>query len=141
MASIYKISGVKWLLTPAKPSILGIIIWWEIRRIPYNILMLIIGIVGLVLVMLMMELSTSEFPPSPEDDFVPLIAVMGAATIANICYTGGWIVEIFARLRWKEKASHFGPIMWSVGMVFSTVVCFLPGLLHLLLWLACLMMK
>jgi hypothetical protein len=140
MSSVSNKPIVKWLLTPPKPEILNIIIWWEIRRILYNLLMLITGIMGLIFLLIIMDLNKSE-SSSSEADFVPLLAVLAGGIIANICYTIGWIAEIFAYLTWKEKARYFGPILWSFGTIFSIVLCFLPGFLYILSWLACLACK
>lgn len=118
---------------PAKSSPMDIIIWWEWRRLVYNLVMIVPGFLGLALVLGAVDLN-SDSSAGMEEGFDPgLSAVLGAIG-ANICYTGGWMAEILARWLWKEKAMHFGPIAWSLGMIFSILFCFVPFALHLLIW-------
>ena len=103
----------------------------------YNLLMLPVGVVGLMILMMVIPLRWPQPVPgasADEHDFVPFIAAIMGGFGANLCYTGGWIAEILARRLWKDKASHFGPIMWTLGTLFSIAVCFVPSILHLVLW-------
>jgi len=123
----------KWLLSPAKVNPpFHIVLWWELRRPIYNLAVLPFGVLGLLFTMVAIDLHLPD--PSPKEDFVPLLGVAGAAIGANMCYTGGCVVEFLARRRWKDKARRFGPIAWSAGSLFSIVMCFVPGLLHMTMW-------
>ena len=127
-----------WLAKPAPHATLKIIAWWETRRVIYNLLMLPAGIAGLMLVMVMISLRWPTPGPgvsADEHDFVPFIAAILGGFGANLCYTGGWMAEILARRFGREKASHIGPILWTLGTLFSIGVCFLPGILHLAVWI------
>lgn len=114
-----------------KEGILSIIIWWEIRRVLYNLIMLIVGIPATILLLIIMEIFNPSALESP-DDFVPFIAIIVSGTLANIFYTFGWITEIFKKLILKDKWPNFGPILWLCGMCFSIIICFLPSVLNLL---------
>jgi len=127
-------SFLQWLLTPAPLRIPAIIAWWEKRRIVYNLAMIVPGVVGLIFVLIVIPLNLTQ-EAAIDDDFVPLLAVFLGGIAANICYTGGWLAEIIARRLWQHKAEHFGPIAWSLGMGFSIALCFLPGLLHIAIWI------
>ena len=110
----------------------SVILWWELRRIPYNF---IVGICGF-LSLLLMGIS-GNIPPKPsfeEQDFEPLSIII-FAFLANIFYTGGWISEFIARKLWKEKAESFGPIAFSLGVIFSIFLAFLPGIASFLSWI------
>ncbi len=134
LAMIRKKDLRRWMFSPSKSKpYSNIIFWWEIRRIHYNIIMLFFGAVGFFFTLFMV----SVFSPSFDFDFfiaifagIPMFAIG-----ANILYTGGWVSEIIIRFLWKEKAEHFGPIMWTLGTAFSICVCFLPGMEHFVVWL------
>jgi len=109
----------------------SVIAWWEVRRIAYNI---IVGIVGFICLMAFLLLD--ELPPKPtfeEADWEPLSVIIGAI-VANICYTGGWVAELVARALWRERARSFGPIAFSLGLIFSLCVCLLPVAANLFSW-------
>lgn len=55
-----------------------------------------------------------------------MIAVIAYGIAANICYTGGWIGELFARSVWKQEAEHFGKIGFVLGIVFSILLTLTP---------------
>src|SRR5215469_15016092 len=69
------------------------IVWWEIRRIPFNLIILAAGIVSLATIELV-----GSYVVEPGDDAVePLLiwfGVMAYGLAANVCYTLGWLTEI-----------------------------------------------
>jgi hypothetical protein len=106
-----------------------IISWWEKRRITFN---LIIGGVGLFVCLLQIGIAsysehilgeTIGFPDPPVFIF-PAIIFYGIA--ANICYTAGWIVELFVKTIWKGRFKHFGKYAFALGLGFSVVLTILP---------------
>jgi hypothetical protein len=104
--------------------------WWEVRRVPYNI---VVGAVGLVSVGVMLGVAfTCErhggaaigLPGSP------LFAIAGVLTygiVANLCYTGGWIAELLVARLWRADTSQFGPIAFALGTGFSVFVTLMPA--------------
>lgn len=105
----------------------SIIAWWEFRRIAYNAIMLVVGVISLFIFGLL-DYLYSRAHPGALDDWVPLLSIMVAAFGANLFYTGGWISELIARALWRERARNYGPIMLSLGLLFSCAVCFLPSI-------------
>jgi hypothetical protein len=95
--------------------------------------MFVVGSIGLVIFMIIDD-AYARTQPHSDDDFVPLIAVIFCAVGANTCYTGGWVSELLARRLWGERARHYGPIMFSLGLVFSFALCFLPSVALGLSW-------
>src|SRR5262249_25965036 len=88
---------------------LSIIVWWESRRIAFNLL---VGLAGLpTLVILAFVMSASQ-------DWI-MQGVIAYGIAANVCYTAGCVSELVARRWWAEKAKHFGPILVTVGLAFS----------------------
>jgi hypothetical protein len=62
--------------------------------------------------------------PEPFSIFVvPLYGVL-----ANVCYTGGWIVEIVIRKLWRHEAERFAVTTFKLGLQFSLLLTAMPGL-------------
>jgi hypothetical protein len=62
----------------------------------------------------------------PGSPLFGLIAVIGYAMGANVCFTGGWITEILVKKLWGEKAGAFGTISFSLGLLFSMLLTLMP---------------
>lgn len=106
--------------------------WWEARRIPFN---LIVGIAGIlscivagVVVLGSYFLGNGDFDlPDP-----PLFAVFGVilyAIAANVCFTGGWLTELAVRKVWPDEADRFATFSFSLGLIFSVLLTLSPGIL------------
>jgi ABC-type branched-subunit amino acid transport system permease subunit len=105
--------------------------WWEARRVPFNLIVGSAGIVSVAVVSVVglgaYFLFNSDFGlPDP-----PLFAVFGViffALVVNICYTGGWIVELVIRTVWPEQADRFAELSLSLGVLLTILVTLLPGI-------------
>ena len=113
-----------------------IVLWWESRRLPFN---LIVGATGiLTCVFLLGEILLAEKIFGDDGGGSPILAVFGVfayGIMANICFTGGWISELLARHIWKEKAEHLGEIAFILGIAFSVILTLVPVLIFSLLLL------
>lgn len=107
-----------------------VIIWWELRRVLYNILVGFFGIISLCVFIYLASQRPKQFEDGPEP-----LAILFFGFAANLFYTGGWIGELIVRLLWRERAAFFGPIMFGVGLLFSIALCFLPPLIAALIWI------
>ena len=107
-----------------------IILWWELRRIAFNAIVGIVGIISVIVFLTLASQRPKQFEEGPEP-FAILIFGFGA----NLCYTGGWMAELVARSLWRERAAFFGPMMFSLGLLFSVTLCFLPPIVAALIWL------
>jgi hypothetical protein len=105
--------------------------WWESRRVPYN---LIVGSCGILTCMVVATISAAasilanvEFGlPNP-----PLFALVGIllyAIGANICYTGGWLVELVVRKISPREADRYASFTFFWGLVFSVLLTLSPGM-------------
>jgi len=113
-----------------------IIKWWELRRIPYN---LIVGATGLlpliVFVALFILFGEAEWggehqaPTLPDPPIFLLFQMMSYGIAANIFYTCGWFAEIVVRKIWNERAGAFGEISFALGLVFSVLLTLVPSVL------------
>lgn len=124
-----------WPFRPPHPPITWTrtILWWELRRIPYNILVGFCAIVSLVVFFLAIAGSGALAPGEDAVEPLGLLAALILAPIAiNICYTLGWIVELILRGISPTLSPHFGPILLAAGLAFSCLVVALPALF----WLA-----
>ena len=116
---------VRWLFeAPSEPlTALRIIGWWELRRIPYN---LVIGAFGIVsLVVFFASISTSGHLQPGEDAIEPLM-LMATPFLVNVCYTAGWLVDASARFVLPSLSPRFTVFLFRLGLGFSFIVISLP---------------
>jgi hypothetical protein len=120
-----KLSGISksWLFTvpdrERTPS--EIILWWESRRIPYNLIVGLFGLISLGIIALI-EINS----PYAMGTGFPLLCIIFFGLGANVFYTGGWIVELLARGMSKEPSRNLGSQLLLAGLVFSVLLDFIP---------------
>ena len=101
-----------------------VVVWWEIRRIPFNV---IIGLYGaLCLVIFFWAIATSGHLEPGEDAAEP-IALLAAPFGINILYTLGWLVEVPARLLIPGLSPRFGPLLLKLGLGLALFLITLPA--------------
>jgi hypothetical protein len=120
------------LRTRPSPSNWDIIAWWESRRVPYN---LIVGTAGITSAIIMLgtgyitEHLIGEAIGVPGSPFFAMLAVVAYGMIANICFTGGWALEIISRRVWGARAEAFGEIAFTWGTLCSVLLTLVPAAL------------
>ncbi|MFH1686266.1 MAG: hypothetical protein ABIE70_01935 [bacterium] len=71
-----------------------------------------------------------------EGDFDPFLSLLGPIAyglMANLCYTGGWILELLFRIFGQGDESAFLSRLWVYGTVGSAILTFaIPVLLGIL---------
>lgn len=102
-----------------------IILWWELRRIPYN---LIVGTTGLISLSLFYFFISRTNALKPGEDAVEPIALLAAPVVMNICYTAGWVVEGFLDKAHSDEDEVLGPNLLRSGLKLSLFVVILPSL-------------
>lgn len=116
----------KWLFSvpEGERSAGSIILWWELRRIPYNLLIGGVGFFSLILFFLFIGMS-GKLNPGEEavEPFVVFLAPFGM----NLCYTAGWVVELLVRDIWPESSKRVGLRLFKIGLIFSLVVVLIPS--------------
>jgi hypothetical protein len=117
----------RWLISrPDRPMRTSeVIVWWELRRIPYNVF---VGTAGAISLLLFFLFITWSGELKPGEDAVEPMALMVAPLAVNFFYTAGWIGELMLMLI-RRHGPHIGPILFVVGTVFSVAVVFLPAAL------------
>jgi hypothetical protein len=99
-----------------------IIVWWEIRRFAFNIIVLFSGILSLLLMSLVVK---------GVGDFISSLAIFGFAFLANLFYTGGWIVELFIK-KGKNDTSAWATKSFMIGTIFSICCTWVPPIIFLI---------
>lgn len=109
------------------------IVWWEKRRILFNLAVLAAGLAtGLII-----ELIGSRLAKPGGDVEEPLGIVAGVivyALAANACYTLGWITEIIWSGGDIARTEAIRPKAFRIGIIFSVVITLLPGILVPVAW-------
>jgi hypothetical protein len=108
------------------------ILWWESRRIPYN---LIVGTAGIctcvavvALALIAQEFFNSDFGlPDPPGLGVILVILYGI--MANVCFTLGWVTELLLRRMSMREANAFAENTFFCGLLFSVVLTLSPAVL------------
>jgi hypothetical protein len=109
-----------------------IIKWWEVRRFHFNAVVAVVGTLTCVLMItcgFVSEPIVGEAIGLPDGGIFIIFGILLYAIAANICYTGGWIVELFLVRRSPMQAQAFGPRAFRRGMKFSIGLTLFPALL------------
>ena len=103
---------------------LGILTWWESRRLLYNA---IVGATGSV-TLAVIAIADLVAPPQANGplSLSPLIPVFVYGVLANVCYTLGPIIEAILERVWKDQILPIGPALFRQGLAFSVGLTLLP---------------
>jgi hypothetical protein len=107
-----------------------IVRWWEERRLLYNI---IVGCVGAVTSVLMIscgfisEPLVGEAIGLPDPPILVPLGIIAYGIAANVCYTGGWVVELRLAKRGATSTSEFGIRAFRFGLIFSVALTLFPA--------------
>src|SRR2546430_979149 len=98
----------RWLFESApKPvSSWRVVAWWEVRRLPFN---LIIGTYAVACLILFEAAIHATGVLKPGEDAEEPIALLAAPILVNVLYTLGWLVEIPIRILMPNLSTRFGP--------------------------------
>src|SRR5262249_3435284 len=117
---------------PAPKTAWETIGWWEIRRIPYNMIVGITGVFTSICFVSIAAASDLFFHVDfgmPDPPIFTLFGVLIYGIGANLCYTGGWIVELLVRKLWPSYADQFARLVFGTGLVISVLLTLSPALL------------
>lgn len=109
----------------------AIIKWWELRRIPYNFIVGLAGMMGGAVSLALAFIADHRGieVPMPDPPIFLLILVLLYGIAANLCFTGGWISELLARWIWGRRAEAYGEIAFLFGTVFSVGLTLFPSVI------------
>ena len=126
--------ALSWLFArPALPrKWWQVIVWWELRRIPYNV---IVGIAGVISLVLFYVFITASGGLKPGEDAVEPLALVLAPILVNVAYTAGWVFEI-ALILLDRRDVGVGPALYKLGLAFSLCAVAVPSVFWGVIWLA-----
>ncbi len=138
MSSWSRLSVFAW---PKRSDWRSVVLWWELRRIPYNIL---VGTVGIVSMILTFWLIVASGELEPGEDAIEPIAWFGlpflGAIFFNVCYTAGWAVELIVRSNLEDgDQPTLAPSLLTAGLALSLAIVLAPAVLwsvaDIVIWL------
>ena len=105
------------------------VIWWEIRRILFNLVLLATGIVSLVLILFVLA-----WIPNSTDGIQSLFAIFMYFVSANVIYTLGWVSELIWSRGDTTRTIEVRPRVFRMGLMFSAGITLLPAFLAPAIW-------
>lgn len=127
-------------VTPADQSLAArstpwsAIVWWEIRRIPFNIALAVAGLASIAAI----HGVFGPLAPPGEDLIEPVllyVAVGLYAAAANAGYTLGWISELIWSGGDPARTQPFRTRVFYAGLVGSLALTLTPAAIAGLAWL------
>ena len=110
---------------PPRPTTAwSVVLWWELRRIPFNV---IVGLYGLVCLTAFFWAITTSGQLRPGEDAVEPLALLAAPFGINALYTLGWLVEVPSRQFVSDLSPQFGPLLLKLGLGFGLVCITAPA--------------
>ena len=106
-------------------SVFEIILWWEIRRILYNFIVLVSGVLSLII---MIKSASGIVVLEPGEDFYEPIMILIFGIVCNLAYTLGWLIEIIFK-----PGNSYAPKMFKRGLYFTLFWVFLPSTIWLII--------
>ncbi len=108
-----------------------VIRWWEGRRLFYNLAVGSTGLITCLLLVICAAISESmvgEPIGMPDGPLLGVFAIFFYATVANMCYTAGWITELLVRAAGKADAAEKVALKaFRLGVTFSVLLTLGPA--------------
>jgi len=115
---------------PGELNAWQVIKWWELRRIPYNLIVGATGIVAVVIMATVAAICQARIGVPMGIPDPPIIAVFAAfvfGVMANVCFTLGWAVELGIAQVWGSVPTRFGELAFALGLLGSMLLALLPA--------------
>ena len=109
---------------PARRRTVGaVLLWWEERRVAYNLIVGAVGCATIVATTLLFALPGNAGHP-------PLLVLLAGAVVygllANLCYFLGPLTELAMYRLWGDQAPRAGPALFRQGLLFSVGLTLFP---------------
>jgi len=98
--------------------------WWEARRLPFNLIVRVNGVLCLLVFFLAI---TSSGHLLPGEDAVGPVTLIAAPVLGNLPYPLGWLVEVQARRHVPDLSPRFGPLLWTLGLGIGLFLITVPA--------------
>src|SRR5580692_11679430 len=82
---------------PPRLDGIDVVMWWETRRLFYNVIVGVVGIVSAILLIICSVIADALIHDPigmPDPPMFGVVAAVLYGIMANICYTGGWMAEL-----------------------------------------------
>ena len=106
------------------------VVWWEIRRIPFNLALLAVGVLSAFLFA-----AIGSEVLRDHNIGSPLLAAAFYTLAANLCYTLGWLTEILWSWGRTTQTATIRPKVFRLGLFFSAGLTFFPVIVISVIWL------
>ena len=104
-------------------STADVIAWWETRRFPFNVAIGATGVFTYAAAQLILLMPPRPMPIA----FAPsLVIALVYGVLANVCYTGGWMAELWLRKSLGRDTETVGPTLFRYGFAFSAGLTLFP---------------
>jgi hypothetical protein len=108
------------------------VVWWEIRRIPFNLIILVVGFASGFAALFFGSRTYGR-----DTDFGnPFLSAVLYGIAANFCYTFGWVTELLWCWGNTAQTETVRPKVFRAGLIFSVGVTMLPAAILSLVWAA-----
>ncbi len=67
----------------------------------------------------------------PDPPIFAILVIIMYGIMANVCYTGGWIVELLVRKAWPSESESFATLAFPLGLLFAVLLTIVPGILFI----------
>ena len=94
--------------------------WWELRRIAFNAIILLSGLISL---------ACFHFVVVGAGDFIHPMTPILFGFMANFFYTSGWVVELLLRLFGRLNTDKIAIRLFKIGLTLTIIGTFLPTIL------------
>ncbi|BDS15314.1 hypothetical protein [Aureispira anguillae] len=106
----------------SKPNYNSLILWWESRRLNYN---LIVGIAGLVTFILIILISTSKLKLLTGELLITfLVVAFGFAFCYNVIYTIGWGLDLLLKRFFNKELSVLTKTIFYWSLILLSMIPF-----------------
>lgn len=107
--------------------------WWERRRIAFNVVILLVGAFTLFVIQVLATIliRLGDYVIRPNGILFDVIFYMLAV---NVCYTLGWVTELLWSDGDTARTELLRPAVYRWGLVFSVAITLLPAVFVPLLW-------
>ncbi len=110
---------------------MGILTWWESRRLVYNA---VVGATGLVTLAVMGLISL--VPPGLPNIIPPWPVILAYGALANVCFTLARRSRSRFQRLWRGRVLPVGPVLFRQGLSFSVGLTLLPVFVASTTWVA-----
>jgi hypothetical protein len=121
-----------WLFRPLEPRAKGldVLCWWERRRVAFNMMVFLWGVMGLLIFFLILP----NHGDMTDGALVEIMRMVPAwALLINFCYTLGWIVAMPGAWFAPESTDRLSPLLMKWGLALTALVIAAPPMLLIVL--------